>query len=361
MANRGLIGLQESVLERELCTLCGACLSLCPYLGSHEGRVVKLHDCDLAEGRCFAYCPRTELDPGALERAVFGPDADSAVEVGHVAHVLMARATGSFRDRAQNGGTVTALMIQALRDGLINAALLTRRDEQQLPQSLLARTEDAILSCAGSSYVAGATLEALATLDETDRAGVVALPCQAQALPKMRGNGEPADPVNKVNLVIGLFCTWALARAPFGRFLQERFGDRAVRKIDISPPPGRLLVVTTDRGDETVPLDEIRPLIRPGCAACVDLTAELADVSVGSVESQPGWNTVLVRSEAGEALLRSAREAGTLELRELPRADMEHLWAASLEKKRRALAALSGSDGSYLAPEWVRRVMEARP
>jgi coenzyme F420 hydrogenase subunit beta len=352
--DQGLRQLQERVLERDLCTLCGACLSLCPYLGSHDGRVVRLHDCDLDQGRCFAYCPRTELDPDALARAAFGPDAELDVEVGHVEHVLMARATGPFRARAQNGGTVTALVTQALGDGLIDAALLTRRDERQLPEPLLARSEEEILSCVGSSYVAGAALEALGAIDETGRVGVVALPCQAQALAKMRGE-------RGVALVIGLFCTWALHRAPFARFLRRRFGRRTVRRIDISPPPERLLVVATERGEETVPLDEVRALIRPGCAACVDLTAELADLSVGSVESQPGWNTVLIRSEAGWALLERARRAGSLELRELPQPDMEHLWAASLEKKRRALAALGAPEESYLAPAWVRRVLEAGP
>jgi ferredoxin len=37
--NRGLKGLEEKVFQKDLCTACGACLSLCPYLRSWQGRV----------------------------------------------------------------------------------------------------------------------------------------------------------------------------------------------------------------------------------------------------------------------------------------------------------------------------------
>jgi ferredoxin len=72
MPNSGLKGLEEKVLQKDLCTACGACLSLCPYLRSWQGRVVKLHDCGFDEGRCFAYCPRTEVDLDQIHRKVFG-------------------------------------------------------------------------------------------------------------------------------------------------------------------------------------------------------------------------------------------------------------------------------------------------
>jgi hypothetical protein len=49
--NRGLKGLEEKVFDRDLCAACGAYLSLCPYLRSWKGRVVKLDQCTLEEGR----------------------------------------------------------------------------------------------------------------------------------------------------------------------------------------------------------------------------------------------------------------------------------------------------------------------
>ncbi|MBN1455231.1 MAG: Coenzyme F420 hydrogenase/dehydrogenase, beta subunit C-terminal domain, partial [Methanomicrobia archaeon] len=47
-----------------------------------------------------------------------------------------------------------------------------------------------------------------------------------------------------------------------------------------------------------------------------DYTAELADISVGSVGSEPGWSTVLTRTAPGEHLLLGARAKGYVEVTE---------------------------------------------
>lgn len=326
MSNQGLQGLYERVLQRDLCTLCGACLSLCPYLRAHHGRVVKLHDCDLERGSCFARCPRT------------APEWPAEGEIGRVERVLAARATDeAVRGRAQNGGVVSALVALALREGQISAALLTGRDEGYLPATRVARILDQVLACAGTSYVGAPTLEALGSdqLGPADSVGVVGLPCQVQALERIRTSWE--TPSHRVALVIGLFCTWALLPEPFSRFFGQRLAGRAVRRLEITPPPGRQLIAFTDRGQIAVPLDEIRPFIRPGCRACADLTSELADLSVGSVEDRPGWNTVIVRTERGRDLVELALRSKQIEQEPLPDENLAHLKQASLAKRRRAL------------------------
>ena len=55
--------LRTEVVERQLCTLCGACVGMCPYLVAHRGRVVVMDDCNLSEGRCYSFCPRGSVDP----------------------------------------------------------------------------------------------------------------------------------------------------------------------------------------------------------------------------------------------------------------------------------------------------------
>src|SRR5512136_1974284 len=117
--SRGLKGLESKVLDRGQCAACGACLSLCPYLRSWQGKAVKLDECDLAEGRCFSFCPRTEVDLDALHRAVFGKGYED-IETGPLRRVVMARALApEFTKRAQNGGVVSALVDLALEEGVI--------------------------------------------------------------------------------------------------------------------------------------------------------------------------------------------------------------------------------------------------
>jgi coenzyme F420 hydrogenase subunit beta len=363
--NRGLQGLCETVLERDLCTACGACVSLCPYLRSAAGRIVKLNDCDLSEGRCFAYCPRTEVDLDRIHMKVF-QQAYRDVEMGPLKRVVMCRAADeAFRTRGQSGGTVSALMDFALKEGVIDGALLTHRNEAHLPEGRLARNREEVLECAGSSYVAGPTLETLnrADLQGAERIGVVGTPCQVLALGKMRTSDLPKrTPIDQVGLVVGLFCTWALTYGPFIQFLKDRVGLERIEKLDITPPPERLLKVTAGSRTLDIPLDEIRPFIRPSCEVCLDMTSELADVSVGTAEGVEGWNTVIVRTERGEDLLKRAESAGVVEVRPLPEENLRHLKEASLLKKKRALSVLKERgelEEGYLRlpPETLKKIL----
>jgi len=340
--NRGLKGLEEQVLSQNLCTVCGACLSLCPYLRSYQGRVVKLHDCSLEEGRCFSYCPRAEVDHGWIETNV-KDRVEYDLHIGPVRAVLMARAKDpDLRQRAQSGGVVSALIDFTIRKKVIDAAILTLRDGNLPPKGQIVRNHEEILNYAGSSYVSGPTLEVLhkGPWQGEERIGVVGLPCQVQALSKMKSSIlEKRTPVDRVELVIGLFCTWALEYERFQDFLKERLGKWPVVKMEITPPPDRLLRIHTHGSLEIVPVDEIRPFIRKGCQVCVDMTAELSDISVGTVEGIEGWNTIILRSDRGARLFKEAETEGVVESEPLAEEHFEHLCEASLLKKERGIKA----------------------
>lgn len=355
----------DRVIGRDLCTLCGACTSLCPYLRSFEGRIVNLNQCDLTEGRCFRYCPRTEVDLEDIHQKVF-KHVYKDIEMGPFRRVLMSRAADKgFRDRAQSGGAVSILLDFALKQGIIDAAILTYRDENHHPEGRVAHNRDDVLACAGSSYVAGPTLEAFNKGDwkENERIGIVGTPCQVLALAKMRtSNLEKGTSIDQVSLVVGLFCTWAFTHDPFLLYLRKCVGASPIRKLDITPPPERLLKVSTDSGTLDIPLDEVRPFIRPACGVCLDMTCELSDVSVGTVEGLEGWNTVVVRTDRGVELFGLAEAAGVVETRALPGENLRHLREASLLKKQRALMVLKErgelEDGYLrLSPELIQRIL----
>jgi len=341
--NRGLKALEEKVFHPGRCAACGACLSLCPYLRSWKGRVIKLDDCNLEEGRCFAYCPRSEFDLDDVYRGIFGKNYVE-IEIGPVRKILAARAKDPlFRKKAQTGGVVSAFVDFALREKMIQAGILAPRDGDLLPQGRIIRGRKGILSAAGSSYVSGPTLEALnrGPWKGGEQIGIVGLPCQVLALARMKTSKlEKKTPIDRVALVIGLFCTWALDYKPFMAFLYERITGHSVKKLNITPPPERILEVTAGKKIYRIPVDDIRSFIRPSCKVCLDMTAELSDISVGTVEGKEGWNTVIIRTAAGESLLKGAKKAGVIETRPLPKSNLNHLKEASLLKKRRALDAL---------------------
>jgi coenzyme F420 hydrogenase subunit beta len=341
--------LQSEVGSRFLCTLCGACVGMCPYRVAYRGRIVSLDDCSRTEGRCYAFCPRASVDLDEVSQTVTGqPYAGDGL--GTFREVVMARAgDAGIRSKAQHGGTVSALVSFALRSGLIDSAVLTSSDESLLPSGTAVRDEGGVRSCAGSNFVASPTLAAFneAAATEAQRIGVVATPCQTLALAKMRTSPlEKDNNIEKLKLVVGLFCTWSLRYEDFTDFLREKVELGEIRKSEIPPPPAGVVELDTDSGRVVVPLDQIRGFIRRSCEYCLDMTAELADVSVGLVEGVEGWNTLIVRNATGKKLVDAAVAAGALETAALAEENLAHLKEAALLKKKRALKKIVDTTGS---------------
>ena len=356
--------LEEQVLGTGLCTGCGACVGLCPYQTIYHDRTVVLHACDLAQGRCYEFCPRTPTDQGELRHRLYD-EADCTPELGAVKGFFITRATDKgIRRRAQHGGTVTALMALALREGLIDAAVLAAEGEGLLPRSVTITAADAAGMPGRSRFVVSPTVAEFnrVRLGNAAKIGVVATPCQALALAKMRKWGHDAascphfreveNGIEKLHLIVGLFCGWALSWQKLAALLKKKTDLVRVTGMDIPPSRYHTLEVYTTGENVRVSLDEVDPCVREACRTCGDMTSEFSDLSVGSArlpegwETARSWNQVIVRTERGMDLLELARRRGVLEFRAGPPENLEKLKAASLGKKKAAASRLAGQDNT---------------
>ena len=331
--------LLEDVHRKGLCVGCGACVDLCPYFKSYKGRIAMLFPCHRTSGRCYAYCPKTEVDLDLLARRLWDTSYDGE-PMGHFVKIMTTRAgekgpKGSF----QAGGTVSSLISFALEEGVLDSAVLTGR-EGMVPVPRLVTRSEAVAGCASSKYTAAPTLSALhrAVREGYSRIGVVATPCQTTAIAKMRihsARGE--DLSSRVGLVVGLFCTWALDTRGLVKLLSERVDAAAVGKMDIPPPPAEMMVIETGKGDLEIGLGDIRPLVPEGCRFCPDMTAEWADVSVGVLEEDPRRNTLVIRTKRGMEIVERALKSGWLSGRDISEGARSHLALAAANKRKRAL------------------------
>ena len=333
--------LLEDVIKKDLCVGCGACVELCPYFRSHKGKTAMLFPCDLAQGRCYAHCPKAEVDLDALAQRWWGKGYEGDPLGNHLAVVKTRAGEKVPAGLFQAGGTVSSLISFALDRGIIDAAVLTDR-EDLIPVPRLVSRGEGVAACATSKYTAAPTLSALnrAVREGCRKIGVVGTPCQVTALAQMRANPlDKPDFTDPVSLVVGLFCTWALDTRKLLGLLSSRLDLRRVKKMDIPPPPAEVLVIETDHEQVEIPLSEIRPIIPHGCTVCPDMTAEWADLSVGILEGDPHWNTLIVRTERGQALVANASEAGWLLIEAIPPDNLAHLRIAAANKKKRTLQA----------------------
>jgi coenzyme F420 hydrogenase subunit beta len=222
----------------------------------------------------------------------------------------------------------------------------------------MVKAADEVVNRAKSQFVVSpnvATFNEVAK-HEPGKIGVVATPCQALALAKMRLKPVPEkdNNIDKLRLVIGLFCGWALSWRHFKQLLTEKLErkDVSVSGMDIPPSQYHCMEVYTDKGTIDISLDEIEPCVRESCNYCYDMTAEFSDISVGSArteegwEDAKGWNQVIVRSEVGQELIERAKSSGILEFRDVPKGNLEKLKKASMNKKSFAVKKLIEKSGN---------------
>ena len=256
--------------------------------------------------------------------------------------VLTARATdGDVLNAGQDGGTTTALLCYALESGAIDGAVLTRKGSPQWePEQHVATTRAEIVESAGSVYALSPSLFQLKEAVRErglERVAYVGLPCQIDALRKAQLYPFGARYVgDKIALALGIFCSENFHPEAL-RLIAEGLGETPledVRKMHIAG--GQFLI----EGPEAVrvPVKKVSRYAQDGDHVCPDLVSEYADVSVGSIGSEPGWNTVFIRTRRGQELFEKARAEGHIEAKEFE-ADakgLQLLQKMSLAKKKRA-------------------------
>lgn len=272
---------------------------------------------------------------------------------------------------------MTALIQLALDQGFIDEAILADQNDQFLPAAQSIVDKDEVSGKSGSKFAVSPTLSVFNRISKTDtgKIGVVATPCQALALAKMKVNPVPEDKmrVEKLRLVLGLFCGWALDWRKLQKLLKEKTGDRKIKGIDILPSKYACMEVYTMDGTIEIPIEEVNTCVRDNCRYCFDMTCEFADISVGAARSPEGWdvdrgwNQVIVRTDLGGQLLALAREKGVLEFKAVPDKNIENLKKASAGKKLTCLINLSEKTGNpddfiYIDPEdpVVRHIKKLR-
>jgi len=346
---KGPRDLQENVLAKGLCSACGACTNLCPYIDMVKGKgAVIIEPCGLSEGKCYNFCPRAYIDVPSLDKLIFGSYRKD-LALGSNISVMKARAKdNTIRSSAQYGGVVSALVTYALETGEIDAAVLAKSKDRISGEPTIARNRKEVLECAGSKYIVCPTVTGVleAIKQEKSKIGVVGTPCQITAVRKMQTSNFEIG-ADKIGLIIGLFCTWAVS-PDISSYLRDLVGSAKVVKLDVPPPPANIVVIQTEAERIEVPLDKVRKFIMPACNVCFDMTNEFADISVGTVEGEEDWNTVIVRTKEGENLLQGAIDTGVIETKPLEKERFNHLCEASLTRKRRVLTETEAEKRAYL-------------
>lgn len=309
MTAKNYLDLKSEVWETGKCSGCGACVAVCPadaisfVAEKNATSPVSNGYCKQATdnvpcGACYAACPRTGIQ--------------STETLGSYLEITSGKAAFDIPHK-QSGGAVTAILTNALDEGLIDAVITVTEDRFTLrPLSAVITSSDVLIHEAGSRYSWWVPILAslkTAIVDQKCRhIAVVGVPCAVQAIARIRtSDNDLLKPyANAIRLVIGLFCTESFDYTSLiSTKLRTQYNlePYEIKKLDVK---GKLEVLKNDGSVTRIPLAELEPCIRNGCHICTDFSSLDSDISAGSVGSPSGMTTLIIRTNAGRAFVDSA-------------------------------------------------------
>ena len=332
-----LMDLEAEVIYNGLCCYCGSCGAFCKEYITYENELPKTKKkCYEICGACYDFCPRTFFAPFEVDRAVFGDVRTDNLLGYYQGEILTARATDdAVRDKAQDGGVVSALLAFLLEHGEIDAAVVSKTSENWEPEPFVATKREDVLAAAGSKYTQCPSVLGVGDAFEAGYKNIalVGLPCHIQGMRKVQLSKGFDVGADRVKLLIGLLCTETFDMAMLTKKLEELGTSiEEVEKFNIKK--GSFIVQTKAGKEIKTPIRKMRECVREACNYCYDFAAEFADISVGSIGSENGWSTVIMRSEAGEDLMKRAEAAGIIEAKKLTEEQIKEVRNLASFKKR---------------------------
>ena len=319
----------EEVQKPGLCHRCGGCVTFCTAVNfgalelDSEGNPRYADEDKCIEcGLCHTICPEIdELVEETQNRLAWQPP------IGRVLETSISRSTNAnIRQKATDGGVVTALLVHLFKSGKIDGAIVTKQTGAFMREPFLALSEEDILDAAGFFFDTSHGMKSFSDYYLTysqirefhplikkglQRVAFVGTPCQIKSVRRMQTlNIIPSD---SIKFCLGLFCSGNFV---FGPNEQEKlakiggFKFEDVKKINIKED----LIVQLNSGEvKNLMLDELEFMKRFACYFCPDYSAEYADVSFGGIGATDGWTTVIIRTPVGRAIMADARSKQAIE------------------------------------------------
>jgi coenzyme F420 hydrogenase subunit beta len=326
--------LYEEVITTGLCTGCAGCVIACPhdvigyehapgaYKPFHLEEELGADDCIRGQKCCTSCtraCPRFRAWEPMADEHLFARVRQPEELSGIYQDVLLTRASDEMVHRmGQDGGLVSALLIWALDEGYIDAALVSYLEgdgTEWKARPGVAATKDEVLAAAGSRYTYSANTLALDEALERgfEKLALVGMSCMSSVPPVMwsRKVGKVGKPFV---FNIGLLCSKTFDDSIFEELFWTKYG---LAKADIAKMniKGVFQIWMRDGTYHEIPLKECHAWTREGCTHCPDFAAEHADISTGGIGESNDWTLTIVRTDLGREIISRMISAGAIEAR----------------------------------------------
>lgn len=310
------------IVNKELCIGCGACQGVCPVEAitfqwkKNVLLPVVLKNCNFC-GICNNVCPGQGIDYGKLNTDIFGQVPDNIL-IGNYLKILAGHSTDdSIRYKSSSGGLVTSLLILALEERIIDAAVVLGFDKNNplIPKPFIARTPEEIISSMGSKYTSGPVDSMISEIVRNKgKYAFVGLPCHLEAL--IKAELLMKELKERIVLRFGLFCQTRVSYDGVDFWLKmNKINPQDITEFSYRGNgwPGEMNIKLKNGQAISYPLTVywqfMEKFVPMRCTLCTDALAEFADISFGDAwvsefaEDKKGTSIIVVRSEIGNKLI----------------------------------------------------------
>ncbi|MDD3042159.1 MAG: F420H2 dehydrogenase subunit FpoF [Methanosarcinaceae archaeon] len=304
------------IIEHDVCAACGACEAVCPIGAVTVKKAAEIRDPnnpDLFEkGAAYQACE------GCLTCSRVCPVVDGfrEDELANVRKFFAAKDSASAG--SQDGGVASAIIKTLFKKGEIDCAIGISKNEDWETELVIMTSAEDVDKTRGTKYTSDPVLKVLReAFEKYDRIAVVGVPCQVHGARLIQENFN-----EKIVVIIGLLCMESfhhevMLEKIVPEILQVNIKD--IVKMEFTK--GKFWVYTKEGEVHNVPIKDIAHYARNPCHNCCDYTSVFADISVGSVGAPDGWNSVFIRTDAGEKYFDMVKDG--LELMDDPKPGLD--------------------------------------
>ena len=330
------------------CLRCGACLNVChktlsPILikeatNKRNVKALMTMKADYCTGcrTCNFVCPAginlESYTPGyplqkdeitKIEQQFLKGTADE--DIGVYSELFAAKSS----IKGQDGGVATALLVSGMKKGMFDAAIVVKRTDGYFAEAVIAENADEVAEGKGTKYLRIPLVSKLEELLEKGKRkiAIVGMACEVRAARRIQQVLLETYPDLELT-VIGLFCYECF---DYFKLKEEtaKLMDVDLDSVEKTQIQKGKFIVQVKGTEKSISVKDLNKAVEGRCLDCPDFSAEYADISVGSVGSDEGYSTVIVRSDVGKVLFESLNLAKT-------KADKEEIAKLSVLKKKRA-------------------------
>lgn len=344
--SKGFKELKSLIIDTQLCCSCGTCAAFCNRIKMFDLPEL-VEACTLEqgsikcseEGTCYDNCPFITADFLKVEK------------LGEYRKIIAARSkTKEVLEEAQDGGIATALALFSLEKGYADVVIGVGRDEEWKAKAITAKSKEEVLKMAGTKYSKAAVVEEFGRAlkeEKPNKILVIGLGCQINGIRNLQKNLLKDIDVDLT--LIGLFCFENFPYECLKEKIKEEFNlsMSEIAKVDITK--GKFIVKTKSGEIIKKPVKVFDPCVNDACNFCTNFSSLFSDLSVGSIGSEQGWTTVIVRTEKGEKLLEEAEKADYIEISE--NVDVKSIeYVAGLKQKKNAATVKKRKEEGLFIP-----------